>query len=295
MAQEPSLGLVTANGLRFGFLEQGQGPLALCLHGFPDSAYSMAPLLAALAAAGYRAVAPFMRGYAPTEIPPNGRYQTAVLGQDALALITALGAEQAVVIGHDWGAAAAYAAAVMAPARITRLVTAAVPYGPGLIMRLITDPAQQRRSWYMYLLTSPLGEPSLAWDDFALIGRLWADWSPGFAVPGAHMEKIKQSFRHPGAALAAASYYKCAFLAELHDPALADLQGSIGSAPIHVPALYLHGAQDGCVGADIGCEAALFTAGLQTEIVPGAGHFLLLEQPDMVNARIVEFLTKSRK
>ena len=94
-----SQGSVTANGVRVATLEQGSGPLALCLHGFPDSAWSFAPLLAALAGAGYRAVAPFMRGYGPTEVPADGRYQTAVLGQDALALIEALGEQQAVVIG----------------------------------------------------------------------------------------------------------------------------------------------------------------------------------------------------
>jgi pimeloyl-ACP methyl ester carboxylesterase len=287
-----SEGSVTADGVRFAYLEQGAGKLALCLHGFPDSAWTFAPLLAALSRAGYRAVAPFMRGYAPTEIPADGRYQTAVLGQDAVTLIEALGEQQAIVIGHDWGATAAYAAAIIAPERISRLVTAAVPYGPGLVMRLITDPVQQRRSWYMYLLTSPLGVPALAWNDFALVDRLWAEWSPGFHPGADYMARLKQSFRQPGVALATASYYKHTFLQELQAPALMDLQTRIGTASITMPALYLHGAQDGCIGADIETERALFSAGVESLVVPGTGHFLHLEKPDVVNDRILQFLQK---
>ena len=287
---QPQLECISANGVNFAYLTQGEGPLALCLHGFPDSADTFRPLMAALAQAGYRAVAPYMRGYAPTEIPPDGRYQTAVLGQDAVALIEALGAENAVVIGHDWGAVAAYAAAIIAPNRVCRLIAAAVPYGPGLAMSLITDAAQQRRSWYMYLLTSPLGEMALSFDNFALVGRLWADWSPGFNPGEPYMAGLKKMFASPGTALAAASYYKHVFLPELQDPALAALQGSIGAAPITVRTLYLHGETDGCVGAYLTPDPALFPAGLLTETVPNAGHFLHLEQPDIVNHRILGFL-----
>ena len=246
--------------------------------------------MAALAAAGYHAVAPFMRGYAPTAVPPDGRYQTQVLGDDVLALITALGEETAIVIGHDWGAAAAYAAAVTAPKRISRLVTMAVPYGLGLFMRMVADPVQQRRSWYMYLLTSPLGEPALAWDDFAFVDRLWADWSPGFTPDPAHIARVKDALRAPGAAQAAASYYKHLFLPELQDPALASAQSRFGTAALQMPALYLHGADDGCIGAEIDTERALYTAGVIAEVVPGTGHFLHLESPAVINTRILEFL-----
>jgi pimeloyl-ACP methyl ester carboxylesterase len=287
-------GRITANGVDFAYLAQGKGELALCLHGFPDSAETFRPLMGALADAGYRAVAPFMRGYAPTEIPRDGRYQTAVLGQDAIALIDALGADAAIVIGHDWGAAAAYAAAIMAPSCVRLLVTAAVPYGPGLFMSLIADPAQQRRSWYMYLLASPLGEMALSFGNFGLVDRLWADWSPGFHAGEAYMAALKKTFAAPGTALAAASYYKHAFLPDLQDPALAHVQGTFGGTPITMPTLYLQGANDGCIGANIVPERALFAAGLETEDVPGTGHFLHLEKPDVVNQRIMQFLSAHR-
>src|SRR3990172_9400038 len=102
-------GSVQANGVRFATIEAGDGPLVLCLHGFPDHARSFRHQLPALAAAGFRTVAPFMRGYAPTAIPADGRYQSAVLALDAVELIAALGYEY--LFGHDWGAIAAPVAA----------------------------------------------------------------------------------------------------------------------------------------------------------------------------------------
>src|SRR3954465_5483310 len=105
-------GTVEANGVTYGYLADGpeDGPLALCLHGFPDSAWTWRHLLPELAAAGYRAVAPFLRGYAPTSIPDDGLYQSGAVASDAIALHAALGGgDDAVVIGHDWGALAAYA------------------------------------------------------------------------------------------------------------------------------------------------------------------------------------------
>src|SRR5580765_1168097 len=102
--EELRQGRVRANGLTFATLEAGDGPLVLCLHGFPDHARSFRHQLPALAAAGFRAVAPFMRGYAPTEVPPDGPYQSAALAQDAVALIDALGYQRAAIFGHDWGA-----------------------------------------------------------------------------------------------------------------------------------------------------------------------------------------------
>jgi pimeloyl-ACP methyl ester carboxylesterase len=119
---------VWANGLEFGLLEAGRGPLALCLHGFPDTARTWRYLLPELAAAGFRAVAPFMRGYAPTAVPDDGRYSVGALAGDAGALHEVLGGDgRAVLIGHDWGAEAAYAAGALAPDRWRRLVTLAVP------------------------------------------------------------------------------------------------------------------------------------------------------------------------
>jgi pimeloyl-ACP methyl ester carboxylesterase len=120
--------MVAANGLEFGLLEAGEGPLVLCLHGFPDSAHTWRHLLPALAEAGFHAVAPFLRGYAPTAVPDDACYSIGALVADAVALHQALdGDGQAVLIGHDWGAEAAYGAAAFAPDRWRRVVTLGVP------------------------------------------------------------------------------------------------------------------------------------------------------------------------
>jgi pimeloyl-ACP methyl ester carboxylesterase len=116
--------------------------------GFPD--HARLPHQPVLAAAGFHAVAPFMRGYAPSDVPLQGPYQSAALAEDAVALIEALGHDRAVVFGHDWGAVAAYGAAVLAPQRVIRLVTAAVPHGAAFPTALLTNYEQQRRSWYMF-------------------------------------------------------------------------------------------------------------------------------------------------
>src|SRR6201991_3918756 len=118
---------VDANGLRFAYLEEGSGPLVLMLHGFPDTARSWDQLRPRIAAKGYRAVSPFMRGYHPSGIPDRDPDQE-TLARDPLALIEALGATDAIVIGHDWGAAAAYGAAGLGQERVTKLFVLAIPH-----------------------------------------------------------------------------------------------------------------------------------------------------------------------
>ena len=284
-------GTVEARGLTFHTLEEGEGPLVLCLHGFPDHARSFRHQLPALAAAGYRAVAPAMRGYAPTGPAPDGRYQTAALAQDAVALITALGYDDAIVFGHDWGALAAYGAALVAPERVRKLVTAAVPYGMQVSNAFMTSYAQQKRSWYMFFFQTPFADVALAHDDYAFLEHLWHDWSPGWEFPREEMAALKDTFRQPGVAQAALGYYRAMLDPTQQDPALAELQSRMLMEPIAVPALMLHGADDGCMGAELvaGMEA-YFPRGLRVEIVSGTGHFLHQEDPGRVNALVLDFL-----
>jgi len=284
-------GSVSANGIQFSTLEMGDGPLVLCLHGFPDHARSFRHQLPALAAAGFRAVAPYMRGYAPTEAATDGRYQSAVLAHDAIELIAALGSDSAYVFGHDWGAIAAYGAAILAPEKVKKLVTAAVPHGPAVLSAFLGDYDQLRRSWYMFFFQMPFAEAAVPANDFAFIERLWQDWSPGWAYPPEEMEALKATFRQPGVFQAAIGYYRCTLNPALQDPTLGALQATMGMSPVTVPTMFLHGAQDGCMGAYLtqGMEP-LFPAGLQQRIIEGAGHFLHQEKPEEVNRLLLEFL-----
>jgi pimeloyl-ACP methyl ester carboxylesterase len=283
---------VSANGVEFAFLSAGEsGPLALCLHGFPDTAHTWRHLLPALAGAGFRSVAPFMRGYAPTSVPPDGRYQTGALALDANALHDALGGDDAaVIIGHDWGAVATGGAAALEPARWSKVVTLAVPPGGAFGRAIIGNTDQLKRSWYMFFFQLGLADFVVANDDLAFIDMIWRDWSPGYDGT-ADVAHVKESLRDPANLAAALGYYRATFGTTPHDPALAGAQAAMGVVPPQ-PQLYLHGRNDGCVGVEV-AEDARSDAGenVTIEIVDDAGHFLHVERPDEVNARILEFLS----
>lgn len=272
---------VRANGLQFGVLEAGSGPLALCLHGFPDAAYTWRHLLPALAGAGFHAVAPFMRGYAPTAVPADGAYHLGALVADAVALHEVLGGDgDAVLIGHDWGAEAAYGAAAFAPDRWRRLVTLAVPPA-ALDEVLFSDYEQLKRSFYLFMFRDPAGlaETVVARDDLAFLDKLWRDWSPGFQ-PGEHLARVKDCLRQPANLAAALGYYRAAV----------DQEAAARQAP--QPTLYLHGARDGCIGVDLvrGAERLLAPSSRMI-VIDEAGHFLHLEEPGQVNDHILSWVS----
>ncbi|HEX7169061.1 MAG TPA: alpha/beta hydrolase [Acidimicrobiales bacterium] len=286
-------GTVAANGLEIAYLATGpeDGPLALCFHGFPDTAHTYRHLLPLLAEAGYRAVAPFLRGYAPTAVPADGRYQTGALVADANALHEAFGADgRAVVIGHDWGANAAYGTAVQHPERWRRVVGLAVPVGPALATGFFTYD-QIRRSFYMYFFQGPVADFVVPANDMEFVARLWADWSPGYDATD-DVARVRESLADPAHLAAALGYYRAAFNPVLHAPELAAEQQAAASVPTQ-PTLYLQGEDDGCIGVEMArASEGMLSAGSEVVVVPGAGHFLHLEAPDEVNARIVEFVTR---
>jgi pimeloyl-ACP methyl ester carboxylesterase len=290
-------GAVEAAGLTFGYLSAGDlddrdAPLALCLHGFPDSAWTWRHLLPSLAAAGYRAVAPWSRGYAPTTVPADGRYQSAVLALDAAALHAAFGGgDDAVLVGHDWGALAGYAALHVPGVAWRRLVTLAVP-PPAALTTAFLAYEQLRRSWYMFFFQHPLAEMAVPLDDLAFVERLWADWSPGYDA-AEDLPKVKEALRDPANLAAALGYYRATLGGVGLDPS-PEVQAidAAAAGPPPVPTLYLHGRDDGCMGAEVAETArSLLTApGSRVEVVGGAGHFLHLERPDEVNRMILDFL-----
>jgi len=288
-AERDTVKTVRANGLEFGYLEAGDGSLALCLHGFPDSAHTWRHLLPALADAGYHAVAPFLRGYAPTEVPADGAYQTGALVADAVALHEALGGdEQAVIVGHDWGAFATYGALAHAPDRWRRAVTMAVP-PQSVMVSAFFDYQQLKRSFYMFVFQTSLAEIAVAADDMAFLDGLWHDWSPGYAAER-DLAHVKDCLREPANLAAAIGYYRAMFDQSRHVEAYTEEQRASGQAPAH-PLLYLHGREDGCVGYDVVSDAgSSLGEGGHMEAIPGAGHFLHLEHPETVNRLVVDWL-----
>ena len=289
MTHQTTTRQLTANGVDFTLLEIGTGPLALCLHGFPDSAHSWRYLLPELAAAGFRAVAPFMRGYAPTSVAPDGMYQTGALSADANALHEALGAdENAVIIGHDWGAPSVYGAAASEPSRWKRVVGMAVPPGNAMGRAFATNLEQTKRSWYMFYFQHALSNKVVPANDLAFIDMLWRDWSPGFdgAVDA---ENCKTCLRDPAHLTAALGYYRASLGDAPHTDHYDAIQ-TLGRGELTQPTLYLHGRNDGCIGLEVAESARALCPWATIRIVDDAGHFLQLEQPATVNRLIIDWM-----
>ncbi len=261
-------------------------PLVIAVHGFPDEALTFSAQVEPLVRAGYRVLLPTLRGYLPSGVPRSGRYDMAAVGADIVALADHWSPDAPVrLIGHDWGAVAAFAATAMAPVRFSHLVTMAVPHARA-VLRVLRTPAQLRRSWYMGLFQLPLvAEMSLAKGDLALIDRLWRDWSPGYHATKEELDRVKEGIRdRVGPALA---YYRA-----MRSPdALLGPTRRLLFAKARVPALHLHGVDDGCMGVESTEGSARFhEARYELALIEGAGHFLQREKPEEINERLVRFL-----
>jgi len=258
-------------------------PVVLLAHGFPDCARSFRFQVPALVAAGFRVVVPTLRGYAPSTPASDGRYDAAALGDDLCALARRYSPSAPVrLVGHDWGAVASYAATARSPELFDRVATVAVPH-LHVAGRRFLRPAQLRRSWYMlFFQLRGIAERRVAAHDLALIDRLWRDWSPGLEVDPEELAQVKNGFRDPSHLHAVLGYYRALYHRE---------SSRLVLRRTRVPALYVHGEDDGCVGVELcdGVERA-YDAGVQIVRVPGAGHFVHQESPEAFNQALLDFL-----
>ncbi len=268
---------VEANGIRFAYFEEGKGPLVLMVHGFPDTAHTWDVVRPAIAAAGYRVVTPFTRGYAPTEIPPDGPFDSETLGRDLIALIKALGEDEAVVVGHDWGASGAYAAATLAPEKVAMLVTLAIPHPASLKPSL----GLLWKARHFFSLNLPGAAQRLRKTDFAYVDELVGRWSPAWNVPAGETDAVKAAFREPGCVEAALAYYK--HVASKPPPALRQ--------KISVPTVAFAGLQDILPPEAFDAAASRFTASYRVVRMPG-GHFLHREHPERFEKELLETLVR---
>jgi len=278
---------VTLHSLAYG---PGDGPLALCLHGFPDTAHTFRHLAPRLADLGYRVVVPYMRGYAPSSTSSTHNYQTAALAKDASDLHEVLGGdERAVIIGHDWGAAATYLATGAEPNRWRRAVTLAIP-PPAVMARSLGSYDQLRSSWYMFFFQNPMAEGVVRHERFDFLSRLWEDWSPGYQA-NVDLGLLRESLRGEENLSAVLGYYRALFDGSGPiDPSSAIFRDAAFETNA-VATLYLHGELDGCVRtSSLADPLAYLAPGSRFEVVPGAGHFLHLERPSEVNQSIERFL-----
>ena len=286
-----TMNYIHANGLKFAYLEQGEGQLVILLHGFPDTAHTWSHQMPALAAAGYRVVAPFLRGYPPTDIAQDGYYDKATLASDVVALIGALsGGAPVHLVGQDWGAIITYAVLAAHPELVRRAVVMAVPH-PAEVNKSLLLPQHVQRSFHWWFFQLPhLPEKALAENDFAFIDYLWTYWtSPGYSDT-AHIASIKQMLKQPGALASTLGYYRAMFDKQNMDPALEGLRSAM-DRKISVPTLALCGADD--LRAELMTDQAQYFSGdYRFHLVSGAGHFLHREQPAEVTRLVIDWLGK---
>jgi pimeloyl-ACP methyl ester carboxylesterase len=270
-------------------------PMALCLHGFPDTAYGWRKVAPLLVDAGWRVVAPFMRGYAPSSIPSDGSYHVGALMDDALAVLDAVGPTgRDVLVAHDWGAIAGAGLIAMPESPFVKAAILSVPLSAAfrplgrvpnagrLAARL---PRQLLNSWYILYFQLPwLPERSASW----VVPRLWRQWSPGYRADE-DLRYVNDSIGSEDRWRAALGYYR-AVVRNTKPPArYAELHQHWMSAPT-IPTLYLHGTDDGCSQDYIPWIARVLPDGSELALIESAGHFLQQEQPEAVARHIVDFV-----
>ncbi|CDO89393.1 alpha/beta hydrolase [Mycobacterium triplex] len=271
--------------LTFGDIADTRRPLAIAVHGFPDTPHTWRHLGPVLADRGYRVAAPWLPAY---DAPASGPVSVGTYVRQIRAVRKALKADdRAILIGHDWGAHASYGLVATDPTAFSRLVTLAVPPSAALAESMFSYP-QLKRSFYIWLIQLVgLAETLVLAPGFW--ESLWADWSPGY---DAHQD-ISWLREHVTAENIAGVIgpYRATFNPEFADPQ-AETEAAATLVPPSIPTLYLHGTNDGGLGAEVVAGAAEYlpAPGSSFQMIDGVGHFLHLEQPDLIAERICSWL-----
>lgn len=282
-------GYLRANGLRFHAVSCGprDGTKVLLLHGFPEFWYSWRHQLIALADAGYRAIAPDLRGYNLSDKPEGVmNYDVPVLLDDVVGLVQALGEERVHVVGHDWGGAIAWSLAASAQHRqVVRSLTVMNAPHPIAFLQHMTL-RQLRRSWYMLLFQLPrIPEAALSRDGYANLRRMLAGSSNRGTFSPLDLDRYVEALAQPGALTAAVNYYR-AILRQNPFVALRRLS----PIPAEIPVLLLWGERDTALGKELTYNLHDLVSNLRIQYLSEAGHWLAQEQPALVNRALLAFL-----
>lgn len=279
---------VSANGARFHVAECGpaDGPLVLLLHGFPEFWWCWRHQLVALGEAGFRAVAPDLRGYGASDKPPRG-YDAYTLSSDVAGMVRALGARDAMVVGHDWGGVLAWTVATLHPRVVSRLAVVGMPHPLRLRDAVLTDRRQLRASAYIGFFQLPRApEARLKRGDGAYVGELLRRWGgPGF--PDAETEaRCRAAVQVAGVAHCSLEWYRWAVRSRTRPSGLRFLR--LLDRGVGVPTLQLHGALDTCLLPTTAHGSGDWVhAPYELQVLDGVGHFPHEEAPEQVSAALV--------
>jgi pimeloyl-ACP methyl ester carboxylesterase len=270
---------ISGAGLPYVAATAGQGPDVVLLHGFPDTPYSWERIEQALVGAGWRVTVPWLRGYRQETIVAGRRYDPDTLGRDGLGLLDAIGASSAVLVGHDWGALVAYAAAALAPQRVRAIVTFGIPH-PAVLER---TPSAFWAVRHFLSLKLPWAQSLCRRDDFAYLERLYRRWSPSWSGPEREqsLSRAKQALSSPATLAGALGYYR--------DLPLGRPPAAIARVP-QVRGLVVGGAEDLAQAKLFTRTAEQLAQPSRALIVDGAGHWPQREKPALVVPELLEFL-----
>lgn len=283
---------VAANGVDFEVATMGQGDrLALCLHGFPEHAYSWRYQMPLLARLGYRVWAPNLRGYGGTDSPREvSAYRTRTLVEDVIALIKASGARETLLMAHDWGGALAWSVALIQPQLLQRLVILNLPH-PACFSRELRRPVQLAKSWYIFFFQIPwLPEFLLGRRQGRTTSELIRKTSRNPArFPDEVLEIYRQNAARPGGLRAMINWYRAAFRS-----------GGLGrqrfrNVPrITTPTLFLWGDSDTALSIRTTRGTENYVSDLTFRVFPGVSHWIQQEAPEAVNAMLEAWLAGKR-
>jgi pimeloyl-ACP methyl ester carboxylesterase len=278
---------IKVGDIRLAIREDGAGEPVVMLHGFPELSYSWRHQLPVLAAAGYRAIAPDLRGYGDSDRPATvDAYALPALVGDVVGLVDALGYERVHLVGHDWGGGLAWVTAALHPERVRTLVIANAPHPVASAEARNEDAAQRAKSWYMLLFQFVgVAESWLADNDFANLREMVFDnAAPGTFTPE-DVQVFLEAFARDGALTAALNYYRA------NMPAAAWLRPPPHLPDITVPTMVIWGEADTYLGLGLlERSCAKVTGPLRVERLPGVSHWVQQEAPDAVNAALIEWL-----
>lgn len=276
------------NGIRMHYVTQGEGPLVVLLHGFPEFWYSWRHQIPFLAEHGYTVVAPDLRGYNDTDKPRTG-YDVQTLLRDIVGLIKGLGFQKAIIVGHDWGGALAWTFAMRYADMTERLIVLNAPH-PWAFVRELRTPKQLRKSWYMIFFQIPwLPEFLLSQKHAEPIARmLYESAVQKSAFPPDVLLRYQEAMSKPRALASGINYYRANFRSTF----LRGYQNTVGAAAtkINAPTLLIWGEQDVALGIELTQGLEQWVPNINIHRLPDSGHWVQQEQPVTVNDLMLHFL-----
>jgi pimeloyl-ACP methyl ester carboxylesterase len=282
---------LTVDGRKYPVIEAGEGPLVVCLHGFPDNYESFQHQIEPFVAAGYRVVCPMLPGFAPGTEPTSGANTPVYAVSKIIAVIECLLSEsdekQCHLVGHDWGALTSYMVAHERPDLFYSHAVLSIPYNVNLQRVLLRCPSYVMNSWYIsFFQLKWLADWVVRRNNFKFFDLLYRTWCPTWKNYEDRLASTKETFQAPGVLKSTLSYYRnCIFGL---NPASFKFR-RLFNGTINVPTLGLRGDVDGCIPevAWNMIRPKSFPKGLTLEVMPGIGHFPQLENPEWVSKRLI--------